>query len=36
MLKILSICAALTFLLVSSAMAQSRSGACAADKKSLR
>ena len=37
MLKILSICATLSFLLVSSAMAQSGVGACAADiKKSLR
>jgi hypothetical protein len=31
MLKILSICAALSFLLLSSAMAQSRFGACEAD-----
>jgi hypothetical protein len=31
MIKILSICAALSFLLVSSAMAQSRFGACAED-----
>ena len=35
MLKILSICATLSFLLVSSAMAQSDGGACAADIKKV-
>jgi hypothetical protein len=35
MLKILSICATLSFLLVSSAMAQSGVGACAADIKKV-
>ena len=35
MLKILSICATLSFLLVSNAMAQSGVGACAADIKKV-